>query len=228
MPSLAILSFFRNSAASGQAQRFMRQAALLRDAWGGPVRVIAVWGDCADATPHVLMRQAEEHGLALQLHEHSHGGPVFGSTEAPARLIALSRLGNAGLELVRETDDLVLYVESDLIWTANTIAALAAHVLAGETQVCAPLIFAGEAFYDIWAFRKNGHRFGPFYPFHGELRHDGQLTDVDSAGSCLLMRGEVARACRMAEGSCLVGLCADAWAKGFRVAVDASLRVVHP
>jgi hypothetical protein len=86
-------------------------------------------------------------------------------------------------------------------------------------------VFAGEAFYDIFAFRKSGRRFAPFPPFHEEL---GGLTEVDSAGSCLVMKADVARQCRMNDKSGLVSFCDDARAKGFQVWVDPSLRIYHP
>jgi hypothetical protein len=96
----------------------------------------------------------------------------------------------------------------------------------GVVDVVSPLVFAGEAFYDIWAFRKSGIRFGPFYPFHHELVLDG-LTEVDSVGSCLVMRAAVARAVRMSDGA-LVEFCNNARSRGYRVWVDAREQIRHP
>jgi hypothetical protein len=228
--NLVILSFFRNSA-HGQAQAFLARCAALRDvlrlSYG--VRVIAVYGDCVDNTADVLQFEALRHGLRLQLVEHSHGGPVFGSTEEPARLRALSALGNAGLASVGETDDLVWYVESDLQWDPTTVESLAMRIMLESVDVIAPLCMAGAAFYDIFVFRKSGHRFGPFYPYHGECRHDGQLTrDMDSVGSAFLMRGYVARECRIINDACLIGFGEDVRAKGYTIACDASQIVRHP
>jgi hypothetical protein len=127
---------------------------------------------------------------------------------------------------VHDEDDVLVYVESDLVWDAPTIVRLVSQVKPG-TDVVAPLIFAGEHFYDVWAFRKNGARFGPFHPYHSELNHDG-LTVVDSVGSCLIMRGEVARRCRIIDDEALVGFSRDVWAKGYNIHCDSRERVRHP
>lgn len=225
---ICVLSFFRNSA-HGQAQNFMQQVQKLRHCTHFPVRVSAVYGDCEDNTKSVLQREAERYDLALTLTEHSHGGPVFGSTEGLDRLTALSALGNAGLATIRDDDDYVFYVESDLIWSPHVVLGLLEQLIALRTDaIIAPLVFAGEHFYDVFCYRKNGERFAPFYPYHSELKHDGSLTEVDSVGSSLLMTGNVARTCRMSESGVLMSLCASAWERGFPVLVDASQRITHP
>lgn len=226
--NVCVLSFFRN-AGHGQAQRFLGQAAALRDqlnARGDRLRVSAVYGDSIDNTEQALIDTAAAQNHALALVEWNHGGPVFGSTEDPARLKALSALGNAGLSSIRKQDDVVIYVESDLLWTPETMIGLIDQ-LGPERQIIAPLVFAGEAFYDIFCFRKNGQRFSPFHPYHPELNLDG-LTHVDSVGSCLVMQAHVARECRIQNDDVLMGFCADAWAKGYTVSVDATRKVVHP
>lgn len=231
--NLAVITFFRNSARRGQVAPFFTQVARLRnlldkDPDGGHhLRVIAVWGDCVDKTHDEILRNAEFHNLAVQTVEHNHGGPVFGSTEHPDRLKALSGLGNAGLSAVRPEDDAVLYVESDLIWDPSVIFGLL-NRLSSQVHVVAPLVFAGEHFYDVFCFRKNGQRFSPFYPYHSELRHDGKLTQVDCVGSCFVMHGDVARNARIINDNVLIGFGQDCWNKGFTVNVDAGLRVYHP
>jgi hypothetical protein len=228
--TIALVSFFRNCGWNGQVARFFTQAAQLRNVLArtdAKLRVICVHGDCTDDTVPHIMRNAEFHDLAVQLVECNHGGPMYGSTEAPERLKALSQIGNAGLGSIRDTDDYVVYVESDLIWDGATIVRLLNRV-SDEAHVVAPLIFAGEYFYDVFCFRKNGQRFAPFPPYHSELNHGGSLTQVDSVGSCLVMPGKVARECRIIEDNVLLGFCKDVWSKGYTVNVDASQKVVHP
>lgn len=227
--NVAVLSFFRNSA-WGQAQRFMQQAANLRDALsmqGDRMRVIAVHGDSSDNTEGALIDAGLHHNLAVTLVRRDHGGPVFGSTESADRLRALSYVGNGGLQAILPQDDAVFYVESDLVWLPQTVVNLLKHVQFGRADVVAPLVFAGDNFYDIFVFRKNGQRFGPFYPYHPELNHGG-LTDVDSVGSGFVMRGEVGRKCRIKNDNVLMGFCQDAWDNGFNVRVDATQRIYHP
>lgn len=226
--NVALLSFFRN-AAGGQVQRYMTQAAGLRDAMaarGWHLRLISVYGDSQDATGDRLLVEAERHRLACTRVRRDHGGPVFGSTEHPARLAALSYVGNGGLEAILPQDDAVFYVESDLLWQPSTVLALLDELKPG-LDVVAPLVFAGELFYDVFVFRKNGQRFSPFHPYHGELNLHG-LTPVDSVGSAFVMRGDVGRSCRIRNNDVLLGFCADAWANGFTVNVDARQAVHHP
>lgn len=183
----------------------------------------------------MLAQYAKMRNFDLVIVECNHGGPHFGSTEHPDRMEALSKVGNAMLSSVGDNHDVVIYVESDLIWDAETICSLVEHVIGkpgvnylhGECDVAAPLIFAGEHFYDIFVFRKDGDRFSPFPPYHSGLASYG-LTDVDSAGSCLVMKGEVARRCRIRNSDVLIGFCADAKSQGYRICVDPSLRVNHP
>ncbi len=235
--NVAVLSFFRNSAVSGQAERFMAQAAALRDELherGDRMRLIAVWGDCVDSTLQVLIDEGLRYGLALTLVEHSHGGPVFGSTEHPERLRLLSALGNAGLVTIRNQDDAVFYVESDLLWSPMTVRSLLANLEEGVVDIVAPLIFAGtdettgkRIFYDIFCFRKGGARFSPFHPYHPDL-HASKLTPVDSIGSAFVMTGAAGRDCRIIDDNVLMGFCKDATDKGYIIAVDPTQQVNHP
>jgi hypothetical protein len=232
--NVAVLSFFRN-AAHGQVQRFMRQAAALRDALhrtNHRMRIIAVYGDCIDNTKDALIDAALQHQFALTLVEFNHGGPVFGSTEHPDRLRVMSTVGNAGLEAVLPQDDAVFYVESDLVWSPETVLALLER-LGNGVDLVAPMVFAGTdgnnrpVFYDLFVFRKDGHRFGPFYPYHNELNLEG-LTKVDSVGSGFVMRGEVGLSCRIRNQNVLLGFCEDVWSHGWNVNVDATQSIYHP
>jgi hypothetical protein len=206
----------------------MTQAAALRaelDARGHALRVRAVEGDSRNGTVGYLRAHAAASGLSLDLATHNHGGPWFGSTEAPERMLALSGVANAVLDGVSAEDDALVYVESDLLWAPSVMTNLLAQLGPGR-DVIAPLVFAGEAFYDIWGFRASGQRFGPFPPYYEGLRLD-EPTEVESVGSCLVMRGDVARSVRMESGA-LVEFCANARRAGFRVYCDARERIHHP
>jgi hypothetical protein len=225
--NLAILSFFRNSGANGQARRFLRQAVELRNAWPGNTRLIAVHGDSVDNTKEELTLGKTFFKLNMDLVEANHGGPTFGSIESEARFKALSFIANVGLDQIDLTDDIVFYVESDLIWTSETVINLAEKIKQG-VDVVAPLIFAGENFYDVFCYRKNGARFAPFYPYHSELSHNGHLTEVDSVGSAFVMKAIVGRQCRILNDNVLLGFFENARSKGFHVYVDPHQKVVHP
>lgn len=221
---IAIGSAFRNMAWR-LGDYFTRVEALRQHA--GPdhtVRVIAVEGDSKDDTYNALRAV----GPSVTVHKCSHGGPVYGSTEAPERMRALSRVGNAIFNGVNDDDDVLVYVESDLIWDPHTIGSLIDMAVRrdGGYDVFAPLVFAGLSFYDVWGFRKDGARFAPFPPYHSGLAPTG-LTEVDSAGSCLVMRAEVARTIRITNDYCLAGWCEAARGKGYRIAVHPEFRIQH-
>lgn len=225
--NIVLGSLFRNSAGRHIGLYFDRVRAL-QDALpaGDTLRLALVEGDSVDNTASLLRVFANGLDIPLDLVTRNHGGPVYGSTEEVARMTALSQVGNGFLEAVQDTDDVAIYVESDLIWAPDTMLRLAQQLQSGVVDVVSPLVFAGAAFYDIWAFRKSGVRFGPFHPYHHELVFDG-LTEVDSTGSCLVMRAAVARAVRMSDGA-LVEFCNNARSRGYRVWVDARERIGHP
>lgn len=242
MKTLAVLSFFRNSARSGQVTRFFQQVIGLQTQvryMDMMLRCIAVHGDSVDGTEGTLITEAARAQVSLQLIRADHGGPEFGSVDTTARMTALSMIANRGLDAVRLDDDYVWYVESDLLWSPRVVMGLLSELrvreMVGEGYeshrqqpgLIAPMPFAGEAFYDIWGFRKSGHRFGPFHPYHGELKFD-DITVVDSVGSCFVMHGAVARTCRIRNGNALVGFCEDVRANGWEVTCDARKKVVHP
>jgi hypothetical protein len=251
--NIVIGSAFRNSPHE-QVSRWCRQVHDLRAAMSGhSVRCVAVEGDSTNDTADDLLRTAHEYSLDLSLVHCHHGGPVFGSTESPERMACLSRVGNAIFDAVRETDDVLVYVESDLIWTPETIMRLIGHL--GDIDapdVVAPLVFAGDNFYDVYVFRGlDGERFAPFFPYHSSLISSGKteppytwsdiwftgegidtmpvrVKEVSSVGSCLVMRGRVARTARIRNDQALIGWCEDARRLGYRIAVAPGLTVEHP
>lgn len=227
---VALGSLFRNSAGL-QVNRWARQVARLQDRVRGQheLHLRLVWGDSTDRTREELQACCEAlEPASYTITERSHGGPVFGSTEDPARMRALSWAWNGLLEQVGEDIDALAYVESDLLWQPEVFLRLVARLERGA-DVVAPLTFAGVAFYDIWAFRAlDGRRWSPFHPYHPDARFDGELTRMNSVGSCLVMRGEVARRCRIRDDQAIVGFCADARAQGYGVFADTGERVDHP
>lgn len=194
------------------------------------IRAIAVEGDSNDGgrtRAQLETLAAKSSVLGIDLINCKHGGPHYGSIESSNRMRDLSKIGNAILSAVTDKDDILVYVESDLIWDSVTVAKLIDRVVANEADVIAPMVFAGDHFYDIYLFRKNGERFSPFPPYHAQLSRSS-LTTVDSAGSCLVMKAEVARQCRIRNDEALLGFCVDAHAKGYSIKVDPTLSIRHP
>ena len=225
--NLVIVSFFRDSESRGQVQRFFQQVHDLKNASGFDIRVVAVEGDSRDKTPMAIIRHASMCGVPLELVTRAHGRRYFNSTEELERFEALSFVGNGGLEAVRQEDELVFYVESDLLWDAHTIIRCLAQVHPGM-DIVSPLVFAGAAFYDVFAFRAGGQRFSPHPPYSHVLNGQNHPVEVDSVGSCLCMRGEVARNVRIPGNEVIIGFCRVAREQGYHVFVDPRERIQHP
>lgn len=227
---IVLISAFRNA-----ARRFDQYSALV-DALRTvePCKVMAVVGDSTDGTEQVVKEWADDNPKWNWWFRHDHGKPEHGSTETPERLIALSGLLNAALdEIMRyvQEDDTVVWVEGDLFWDPYTIIQLHRYLRRVEVDVLAPMVFAGEAFYDIWGFRTlDGRRWGPFFPWGdvAEIAAVHPFVPMGSVGSCVAMTGQVAKRVRVQDGNALVGWCAEARARGFRIWCAKELRVQHP
>lgn len=223
---MIVISFFRNM--ESRLSTYLDQVKALDASLSGPVsRLIAVYGDCTDLTREALIRGCEKRRLTLELVEHNHGGPEWGSVENADRFRALSALSNAALDRVRPDDrDPIFYVESDLLWDATTVMGLEALLCNSHFDIVAPLIMCGDRFYDTYVFRKDGRRFSALKPYHPGL-HPLLPTEVDSVGSAFLMWPNLARQVRMTDGV-LVEFCNKARVQGFKIGVDPCLRIDHP
>lgn len=230
--NIAIASIFRNSAA--YVARYANQVAALRDALaaeGHTLRVVAAEGDSVDWTPHLLVELLGqfEHTILTR----AHGGPSFGSVDVTQRWRQIAWVCNELLdELAAGDDDLVIYVESDLIWQPATMLRLLGHVAGARTDVACPLSLSvgTSLFYDTWGHRSLGRCFEPHAPYHPMLAEPSPtgLYPLESAGSCLVMLGEVARAARFQPDDGIVGWGRDIRARGYTIALDPTVKVEHP
>lgn len=227
--NIVVGSAFRNS--SYYLKRYMHQVFLLKEHAGkdNSVRLIAAEGDSIDTTREDLQGLAEMYEINLQLLDVSHGHRPFGSTEDPVRMRALSDVGQSIFDEVTEEDDVLVYVESDLIWSVEVIGTLIDCAVKEDHgyHIFSPFIFAGSAFYDVWAFRKDGRRFSPFYPYYPAMQMSG-LFEVDSVGSCLIMKSEIARSVPDMKENALVEWCKNAKEQGYKIAVAPGYHIYHP
>lgn len=239
--NIAIVSAFRNSS-SRLLRYFLQVQSLLdhakRSDPNAKIRVIAVEGDSTDRTRHELRNAKKVFNVPFKvdLVVHDHGKREFSSTEDVDRLEALTGVMKAGMSAVDFRDDVVLYVESDLIWHPHQVGSLIDMALRQDYgfDIFAPMIWSGKdhlgqrIFYDIWGFRKNGARFSPFYPYSSEYLNNLHLSEIDSAGSCLAFRSEIAEKVVVSGSNGLVSWCESARKQGYRIAVAPQFYVEHP
>lgn len=230
--NIVVLSAFRNAAHF--VDRYFRQVRALRNHAGSKanIRVVAVHGDSADNTEQKLSRYLDPTGsYGDQLITYNHGKRTFISDESPERLQTLTQVMRTMLSAVDlMIDDVVLYVESDLIWQPHEVGSIIdlAHNRQDDFDIIAPLVFAGPNFYDVWGFRKDGTRFAPYYPYHSGLDHDKLINQVDSVGSCLAFRAEIAARVNPFGELGLWSWCIGATQQGYKVGVSTWFRVEHP
>ncbi len=238
-----ISSIFRNS--GSYLDRYIGQVTnlvadlFLRDAT--QVHLLLVEGDSTDTTWQdlplqiiLLRRQLKPKyldRLSFDISKKDHGGRLYGSIESDDRWRNISAVCNHLLDRVPEDADRLIYVESDLLWQPQTMLNLTTHLDHGFDAI-APMCFhlPTGAFYDTWGHRKDGVRFSPHIPHHAALAANTEpLVAIDSAGSCIVMSGAVARTARFVPPEHgIVGFCNDIRAKGFRLMLDPRERVLHP
>ena len=236
--NIVVGSAFRNCAPA--ITRYFKRIDALQEHAQQPVRIVAVEGDSVDRTREML--EDYRRYFDLDIITCNHGQRKFSSTEDEDRLVALSKVGNTIFGGVRDTDDVLLYVESDLLWTPHNVGTLidcAAERRYG-IDVWGPVVMAGAAFYDVWGYRHlDGTRFSPFeteQPTLGDMvtndlglaREVLPFLELSSIGSCLAMRADVAREVRITDDYCLVGWCKNARAAGYRVGIHWGAQVNHP
>ncbi len=221
--------------ASEYLNRYFTQVQELQRALfarGDSVQVAIAEGDSVDDTWDMLrMHQALEeyvHVTPPRLIKYDLAGQKFGSVNVPQRWANIARTWNMLLdEIQNEPFDVFIYVEADLIWQPETMLALIAD-LAYVDAVAPMSMHQSGYFYDTWGHRAGGLNFSNNPPYHPRLPDvkPGQLMQLDSAGSCKVMRAKVARQCRLAESDAMMGH--DIYKNGFSLWLDPEQKVIHP
>lgn len=230
--NIALGSIFRNAA--GYIDRYFAQVmqfeALARFN-GHTLRLVLAEGDSSDGTWSKL--SGYRLPFDVEVIKREHGGPAFGSVNVDRRWRQISYVCDGVLERVRAEDDLFIYVESDLIWSAEMMLRLIEPLVNGVLgiEAIAPMSMKGKDFYDVWGYRRKGQMFTPAAPHHPDipLLRANEVMAIDSAGSCIAMRAQVARECRFrpAEHG-IVGFCEDMTAHKRFLWLDPHLKVEHP
>jgi hypothetical protein len=229
--NVTLCSAFRN--AEGYIGRYFDQLSALAIALlDRGDHLYCVWGegDHTDDTPHVL--DAAARFFDSDIVTVNHGGQDYGSVVHPDRFANLSKVWNAIFERIPHDSDAVIVCESDLIWQPQTLLALLDHL--AHVPAVSPMIvlerdgWPKEYAYDRWAFWRNGVQIRSMPPYFDDLDGDPDLVELDSGGSCMAMRGDVARRVTWPPEDVFRGLCRQIREGGDSVYLDMRLKVAHP
>lgn len=211
-PKVAIYSLFRDNAVGMYIDSYFERIKQL-DYDPTYLRLYPVEGDSMDITYDLLIKAAEEAtkvGYKSQVSRAMTGIPHFGSVVNADRFKCLSITANRALDTIAADGwaDKIMLIESDLLFDSQLLRVL---ITTGKRFV-APLIFAGESFYDIWGFRDlNGNSVGSNF-------NPSRVTKLSSVGSCALFDAKpVYDGVRFPLEDCMVGLCRKYRERGYTI-----------
>lgn len=166
-----------------------------------------------------------------QIVDCTHGGAAYGSVVKAERFRQLAHVASRVWAAIPTDTDVMVWVESDLIWEPITLIRLVGRV--AEYGAISPMVFlrrAGwgkESFYDTYAaVGLNGQHFSHHAPYHADYNPDEPFR-VASMGSCMAMRGDIARRITFDDNTIFPDICRQIAAGGYGVYVDPSLCVYH-
>lgn len=223
---VTVCSAFRNAAR--YLDRYGVQMAGLRKALarrGDAFSCIWGEGDSTDDTKARLLRFCGQ--FDAEIVDCAHGGPVYGPVVDAQRFRQLAHVWGCIWERIPATADVVLFLESDLVWQPVTMLALIDRVTQGLPAV-APMVMDGPtSFYDTLAFVFNREHFQKSPPYHPGIAGATEPIWIDSAGSCLAIRGTLARKL-VWNDNVIMGLCDQIHMQSEKVFLDPTLEVIHP
>lgn len=228
--NIALCSAFRN--AQSYIDRYFAQIDALNRLLtqrGDTLTLMLGYGDSTDDTDALLFEHTSGGAIGALLIDCTHGGPVYGSVVNPERFRQLAYVANKVWRAIPTNANVVAWAESDLTWEAQTMLALIDGTK--EYPAVAPMVmldrqgWSKEAFYDVYAFRKDGKLFR-----HNPPYFDGwpvsEPVQIDSAGSCMALRGELVKQLTWTDGV-FPELCQQIYRLGGAVWLDARLAVKH-
>lgn len=225
---ITICSAFRSSA--HRLTPYFVQVDSLRKRlakWGDTLSLVLGEGDHTDDTRDKLPGWVSSMGLDAQIVQVDHGGPEFGPVVDEQRFKQLAFVWNGIWRCIPEDSDVAIFLESDLIWHPDALTSLAHLVIQGYHAV-APMVLeqGSDRWYDTWAFRVNGEQFSKEPPYYPGWRPGGMVR-MDSAGSCLAIKGSLARQLTWPEENVVIGLCRQVYRINGPVWLNASVSIYH-
>lgn len=219
---MIVASVFRNS--TGYVDRYCAQVEALRA--HTDVTVIAVEGDSDDETYKMLC------DTDFFVFKAEHGGPMFPSIDDPRRwrqLAAVCNIAMIAATRLAAPDDVVCYVESDLIWAPETLLTLAEDLT--RVPAVAPMSMivedGEERFYDGYGYRRNGRCFDYQAPYCDDWDSEA-LIPIDSSGSCFVTLGQYLPVINFSPVTCILAVGESLRENGIQLYLDPTVAVHHP
>lgn len=228
--NITLISCFRNS--ESYLSRYMNQVADLVS--GLSLRndhIDLIWGegDSTDRTLELLQAYVR-FGYPARIVDCTHGGTKdYQGVINEQRFKELGYVGRCMWAHIPADADVVIFVESDIIWQPETILHLIDRLQ--DYLAVSPMIYlrrqgwASHAFYDTWAGRKNGRHL-EHYPPYCEGFDPDEPFQVDSMGSCMAFRGDLARGLKWDE-NVFVGISRQIYEHGGSLWIDPGLAIYH-
>jgi hypothetical protein len=188
-----------------------------------------VEGDSTDNTWDLL-----NEAFPGQVVKRAHGGPIFGSGSPciEQRERQKSYADSGILDQITSLHEALIYVESDLVWEPGTMIRLLDRLQ--EVDAVVPLCLCDNRehmFYDTWAYSSGGIGFRDPPPFHPMFKTPSPngMYPMDYAGSCFVVRGDVARVCKFEPPEReVLSFCDSMRSHGYKLWVDPKVNVRHP
>lgn len=229
--NVTLCSAFRNSVQNGHLDRYLAQVWALHgalDERGDTLYCVWGEGDSADDTRSQLAGGLYAWDFALI--DCTHGGADYPSIVLGERWKQLAHVGRCIFAAIPTDAAAVIYVESDLIWDAETMVGLLDRLQ--DYPAISPMVlldrkgWAANTWYDTWgAIGLNGQHFEHRPPYNAGYKDDKPFP-VSSMGSCMAIRGDMARQIAVDE-RVFQGISAQIWAMGGSVWIDPKLFIWH-
>lgn len=196
---------------------------------GDALRVVAVENDSTDETWDVLDHWLFGTFADGVLIKASDGCPYYPSTDHQPRWQHIAWVCNQILDEMTPDDDVLAYIESDLVWDPAEILSLIDRAY-GTTTAWTGAIYheeCGTRWYDTWGTTLDGEPFrGAAPPYHSKWT--GEPMRVDTCASVLVCPVALARETRFSPIDAFRGWTREINERGGEVWLDPKVGVVHP
>jgi hypothetical protein len=226
---VAVASIIRNEERSGRLKKFFDCCQRLEEY--DDVVYIFIEGDSSDNTYIELQDwlSTKDNYILKKIDRRK---PRFPKDKNSSRTKYFAKLRNILIGYTLSISDIseVLMIDANYGWKGDLISSLRGT----KADIAAPLVVMNKnsngkyAFYDTWAFRKDGMQFSHDYPYIGYSKLDKPVS-VDSVGGGYLIKRKVLEANVKYNGDrdcehC--GFCQKARKKGFSIKINPKVYIM--